>query len=384
MKIAIVEDDINMRKSLLLTLGKEKDLEVIAYKSGTEALEKLSSDIALIITDINMPKLDGIDFIKEVQKRGLDVEFIMITGNATLSRAIEGIRLGVKDFLTKPFELSALKEAIFRARRMSEAKPRKKLEPSKSKELFLASSKALDEAKNMALKAAATDISVMLQGQSGVGKEIFARYIHENSPRVKGPLLAINMAAIPENLLESELFGYEKGAFTDAVATKIGLFEAANGGSLFLDEIAEMPLMLQAKLLRALQEKSITRLGSSKAIKIDVRIISATNADMDFFLREKSFRSDLYYRLNGIVIKIAPLKDRRDEILPLAQEFLKRTVEAYSLGPKSFSKAAQEALFGYDFPGNVRELISIVERSAVLSEGELIEKADLHLEARQF
>ena len=219
-------------------------------------------------------------------------------------------------------------------------------------------------------------------GESGVGKEVFARFIHENSMRAKEAFIAINMAAIPEHLLESELFGYEKGAFTDALATKQGLFELADGGTLFLDEIGEMPLLLQAKLLRAIQEKEATRLGGSKPTSFDVRIISATNANLEEQIAQKKFREDLYYRLQTIPVKIPPLRERKEEILPIAQWKLELVIAQYSLESKNFSQEAKDALLGYEWHGNIRELLSVVERAAILSENQIVPK-DLFLESRQ-
>ena len=225
----------------------------------------------------------------------------------------------------------------------------------------------------IASKAARTDASVILLGESGVGKEVFASFIHKNSMRANKPFVAINMAAIPDNLIESELFGYEKGAFTDAQAMKMGRFEMANGGTLFLDEIAEMPYGLQSKLLRALQEKEIFRLGATKPIKIDVRLISATNVDIEKTIKEQAFRGDLYYRLNTIVVKIPPLRERKEEILPIAEKALHDSFVKYKIQPKKLSHDAQEALLEHIWQGNIRELLSVCERVAILSDGDTIE-----------
>jgi two-component system NtrC family response regulator len=234
----------------------------------------------------------------------------------------------------------------------------------------------------MASKVAVTDASVLLLGESGVGKEEFAKFIHNNSNRKDKPFVAINMSAIPENLVESELFGYEKGAFTDATSQKIGLFESANGGTLFLDEIAEMPYHLQAKLLRVLQEKEMFRLGSTKPIKLDIRIISATNKNLKTFINNGKFREDLFYRLNTIPINIPSLRQRKDDIIPIAEMVLKKVINEYSLEEKSLSKEAIDELLDYEWPGNVRELISVIERAAILSNKEIKVK-DLFLESRK-
>ncbi len=441
MNIVIVEDDINMRKSLEIALGEYEELNIKSYKSAVEALKKLSDDTDLIITDINMPKMDGLEFIKELNGK---FDVIIMTGNATLNKAIESVRLGVKDFLTKPFDVSTLYEAVKRVEALKQKTPKsiKKVETKSENNGFLATSKALEATLNIALKAARTDASVMLSGESGVGKEVFAKFIHANSPRKdaafialnmaaipenlieselfgfekgaftdaattkKGQFelangkevfakfihansprkdaafIALNMAAIPENLIESELFGFEKGAFTDAATTKKGQFELANGGTLFLDEIGEMPINLQPKLLRALQEREITRLGAIKSEKIDVRIICATNANLELAMKEGRFREDLFYRLNTIPLFIPPLRERKDEILPIAQDALDKCCKEYGFEPKNFSKAAKEELLGYDYPGNIRELISVVQRAAILSEGDEILPKDLFLQAR--
>ncbi len=381
MNLVIVEDDINMRKSLEIALGEYEEFQIKSYKSATEALKKIDSDTDLIITDINMPGIDGLEFIKACENK---YDFIIMTGNATLNRAIEAVRLGVKDFLTKPFDVETLVEAIKRAKIIREKTADKKVKKQEESQEngFFSSSEKLEQVLSLSQKAAKTDASIMLFGESGVGKEVFSRFIHENSKRSQKPFVAINMAAIPSNLIESELFGFEKGAFTDANATKIGLFEMANNGTLFLDEIGEMPYEIQAKLLRALQEREITRLGSTKSIKIDVRIISATNANLQDKIDNGEFRSDLYYRLNTVPINIPPLRERKEEILGIAQKVLENTCKEYELEMKNLSQEAQEALLEYNFPGNIRELISIVQRACILSEGSEISEQDLFLEAR--
>jgi two-component system NtrC family response regulator len=315
MKIAIVEDDINMRKSLEIALKDHEDFELKTFKNAIEALKKLDNTYDVVVTDINMPKMDGMEFIKNID---FPIDVIIMTGNATLNRTIESIRLAnVKDFLTKPFEIETLIESIKRCtkvtkiqsslvdrmfygkdRRVGSPDNRKyKIERRKQgrdkRKKFYGSSTGLEKTLNILNKASKTDATIMLLGESGVGKELFSRHIHENSPRHMHNFIAINMAAIPENLLESELFGYEKGAFTDATTPKKGLFEVAHKGTLFLDEIGEMPLSLQAKILRVLQEREIVRVGGTKPIKIDVRIISATNANIMEKIDDKLFREDL-------------------------------------------------------------------------------------------
>ncbi len=400
LKVAIVEDDINMRKSLELSLKDE--FELYTFKNPIDALKKLDESFDVIVTDINMPKMDGIEFIKSVK---FPTNFIIITGNATLNKAVESLRLGVKDFITKPFEIDALIKSIKNAVKITqieksvekrvlkdrrvglpdtrEEKIERRKKGSDKRKLFYGTSDALKSILNLLDKASMTDASILLLGESGVGKENFAKYIHQNSNRYAKVFTAINMAAIPENLLESELFGYEKGAFTDATDAKKGLFEVANGGTLFLDEIGEMPLSLQAKLLRVLQEREIVRVGGTKPIKIDIRLISATNANIEEKIANKEFREDLYYRLNTIPVKIPPLRERREEILDIAKEYLKAVCKKYNFDKKYFSKEAKEELYSYDWPGNIRELLSVVERSAILSQSDEINVSDLMLEHRK-
>ncbi len=387
MNLVVVDDDINMRKALEIALSEYEEFHITSYKSATEALKKLDDSVDLIITDINMPGIDGIEFVKQCAHK---YDFIIITGNATLNRAIEAVRLGVKDFLTKPFDIATLVTAIKRVKIINEKtaaknsqKTAEKSENKGENSEFFASSPALEKTLDLSLKAAKTDASVMLFGESGVGKELVAKFIHRNSKRADKPFVAINMAAIPANLIESELFGFEKGAFTDANATKIGLFEMANDGTLFLDEIGEMPFEIQAKLLRALQEREISRLGGTKPIKINVRIICATNANIEHKIENNAFRSDLYYRLNTIPIKIPPLRKRKEEILGIAEQVLKDTCAEYELEAKSLSKDAADTLLDYDYPGNIRELISIVQRACILSENAEISSEDLFIDSRQ-
>jgi two-component system NtrC family response regulator len=378
LKIAIVEDDINMRKSLEIAMSDYGEFEVKTFKNAKDALKNLDESYNLVITDINMPGMDGIEFVKELGGR---FQVIIMTGNATLQRAIESIHLGVKDFLLKPFDVDNLVEAIKREDKVQQLT--KKVSPvSTNSSDFLGSSESLTKILHIAQKASKTDATILLLGESGVGKEVFASYIHKNSLRAKKPFVAINMAALPENLIESELFGFEKGAFTDASEAKAGQFELANGGTLFLDEIGEMPYGVQAKLLRALQEKEIRRLGSSKSIKIDIRVVSATNANLLQKIKDGEFREDLYYRLNTIPLSIPPLRERKEEILSIAQAVCIQNTQKYGFEEKTFSPEAQTELLEYSWPGNIRELISVVERSVILSEGDEIQKNELYLEVR--
>lgn len=379
MNVVIVDDDINIRKSLELSLGNYDEFNIKSYKNAKDALKGINEDNCdIIITDINMPNMNGIEFLKKLDGK---FEAIIITGYASLGVALEAIRLGVKDFFIKTeLDIDLLVQAIKRTQK--EKKIKSKIKPTKIKNEINLCGKNLDSIKNIALKSAKSDVNILLLGESGVGKEVFAKFIHNHSNRSNEPFIAINMAALPENLLESELFGYEKGAFTDASASKMGLFELANKGSIFLDEIGDMPLSLQAKLLRAIQEKEITRLGGTKSIKIDVRFISATNANIYEKIQNHSFREDLFYRLQTIILEIPPLRERQDEIISIANSHLKEVAKAYQCGNKKLSPDTIDTLLSYKWPGNIRELLSIIERATILSEGEYITKDDLFLESR--
>lgn len=378
MNIVIVDDDINLRKSLELSLSEYSEFKIKSYRNAKEALKHIDDTCDLIITDINMPGMDGIEFLKKLNCK---YPAIIITGYASIKIAINAIRIGVKDFFIKTeLDIDLLVQAIKRSQKEQIIKS--KASPKKVVSKIELNGKNIQSTKNLALKSAKSEVNVLLLGESGVGKEVFAKFIHEHSQRANNPFIAINMAALPENLLESELFGYEKGAFTDANNVKIGLFEVANGGSIFLDEIGEMPLQLQAKLLRAIQEKEITRLGGTKNIKINVRFISATNANIENKIANHSFREDLFYRLQTIPIRIPPLRERKDEIIDIANKHLQTTLEMYKCGNKKLSKEAMDYLLKYDWPGNIRELLSIIERAAILSDTENITKDDLFLDSR--
>ena len=392
MKIAIVEDDINMRKSLEQVL-KSKAYQIVAYKNPKEALKHIDSSIDMIITDINMPQMNGIEFLKALDNNQHNhYDTIVITAHASLQYAIEALRLGAKDFITKPFDMPVLIDAIERVNKLNSTlkthvnKPKMGKKEGRNTD-FIAPSPALQQVLKMVDKVATTKANILLLGESGVGKEVFANYIHKlytshhNVP--KAPFVPVNMAALPETLLESELFGYEKGAFTDAKEAKAGKFEQANGGTLFLDEIGEMPIHLQAKLLRAIQEKEIHRLGSSKGIKVEVRILSATNVSLPEKIKKGEFREDLFYRLNTVPIDIPPLRERQEEIMPIAEHILQQTITEYELSKRSFSKEAREKLLSYAWYGNIRELIAIITRAALISEQEEISEQDLGLQGRE-
>jgi two-component system NtrC family response regulator len=388
MNIALIEDDINLRKSLEGFFATQKEFNLKVFKNAKDALKGLNDSTELIITDINMGKgMDGIELLKELDGK---YESIVITGNATIQRTIDAMRYGAKDFIQKPFEPETLIKAIKRSLKAQQiirkvtsenTSNNTSKEHQGSNKEFFGTSKNLEKSLSMVRKVACTNASVLLLGESGVGKELFANYVHNQSDRKNKPFIAINMAAIPDTLLESELFGFEKGAFTDAKESRAGKFEEADGGTIFLDEIGEMPMNLQAKLLRVLQEKEVTKIGSSKPTKIDIRVVSATNANLQTHIKNGDFREDLYYRLNTIPINIAPLRERTDEILEIAQKTLENTCKKYSLENKNFSDNAKQELLKYNWPGNIRELVSVVERATLLSD-EIIEKENLFLEPR--
>ncbi|RAX57052.1 AAA family ATPase [Helicobacter monodelphidis] len=387
MKIAIIEDDINMRKGLEIALSEYPEFQIISFKNAKDALKKLDDSYELIVTDINMPGMDGIEFLEHLNGK---YEAIIITGNATLNKAVESIRLGVKDFLIKPFEIETLVQAIKRSAKVQKVQSEQQqnhITATKKEEgsagNFIAVSPAFEKVLKIVSKAATTDASILLLGESGVGKEVLAQHIHQSSTRAKAPFIAINMAAIPDNLLESELFGYEKGAFTDATEGRAGKFEAANGGTIFLDEIGEMPLALQAKILRVLQEKEVVRLGSSKPIKVEFRIVSATNANIQEKIKRQEFREDLFFRLQTIPVNIPPLRERKEEIIPICEWKLSEVCEQYGFPLKKISQKAQTDLLNYAWYGNIRELLSVIERAVILSENTEILSEDLFLNSRE-
>ena len=382
MKIAIVEDDASYRKSLELFFKDYEQYTIVGFRNAKVALEKLDDSFDLVVSDISMAKMNGLEFIKALDGR---FETIVITANPSIKYAIEALRLGVKDFLMKPFEPDTLIEAIERSRIIADFhKKNPVVKPSEDKDKLANISPSLEEAYTLAKRCSPTTASVLLMGESGVGKEVFSNYIHKNSTRANKPFIAINMAAIPESLIESELFGCEKGAYTGADKARAGKFEEANSGTIFLDEIGEMPKDLQSKLLRALQEKEVMRLGGNKPIKVDVRVISATNQNMFKAVQEGKFREDLFYRLNTIPINIPPLRERKEEILQIAEKTLAAKCELYGFNEKYFSEEARQTLLHYAWPGNIRELISVCERSAIMSyDNKEVSKKDLFIEERE-
>ena len=359
-KILIVDDEpriLLLMKSLL----KANGYEVETAKDGPSALEAVrAGGVQIVVTDLRMQPMDGLTLFREIQAVNDAVPVILLTAYASVETAIEAMKGGIFDYLTKPFKvdemLACLKRAEEKARASATTAAAGGDEPLRYRfENFIASSPAMNEVCETIAKVAPTAATVLINGESGTGKEVVARAIHKSSTRAGRPWVAVNCAAIPENLLESEMFGHVKGAFTGAVSDKEGLFEAANGGTLFLDEISSMPLILQGKFLRALQEREIRRVGDTRSIPVDVRVVAASNANLEEAVVKGTFRSDLFYRLAVIMIDIPPLRERKEDVLPLARHFLAEEVGKGKPAP-AIGEAAANALLAYDWPGNVREL----------------------------
>jgi two-component system nitrogen regulation response regulator GlnG len=375
-KVLIVDDDESVRWVLKKSLEKEGIATALA-KDGSEALARMKEDnIAVVLMDIRMPGMGGFEALEKIQAEGRNVSVIIMTAQATMQNAIEAMRRGAYDYITKPFDLDEVNILVRKAmdvRRLSlevdalRAEVREKYEGG-----LVGNTPAMQEIYKTIGRVAESDATVLIHGESGTGKELVARAVHYHSKRAGRPFVAVNSAAIPSELLESELFGHERGAFTGAVARKIGKFEAAAGGTIFLDEIGDMNLALQGKLLRVLQEKEFERVGGTEPIKTDVRVIAATHQNLEKAVREKRFREDLFYRLNVIQINIPPLRKRKDDIIPLAEYF----VQKYQQGPGGVKKVLTpetlKILKAYDWPGNVRELENAVQRAITLSQGDKI------------
>ncbi|MFV9614534.1 MAG: sigma-54-dependent transcriptional regulator [Gammaproteobacteria bacterium] len=367
--ILIVDDDPSLRDVLSKTLSME-NFQVEIAEDGNHALKILqhNKDIVLVLSDVQMQPMNGHELLKNCKKLFPELAVVLMTAYGTIENAVNAMHDGAVDYLVKPFEYKTLIEMVERIiRPVNEV----------NSGLIAVDEKSVQLSK-VAKKVAATEVTVMLTGESGVGKEVVSRYIHQNSLRANGPFIAINCAAIPENMLESVLFGYEKGAYTGAYKSNSGKFEQAQGGTILLDEITEMDLGLQAKLLRVLQEREVERLGGSKVIPLDVRILATTNRDIHQLVAEGGFREDLFYRLNVFPINIQPLSERSDDILPLANKIL----NDYSADAEKivFSLSAQRMLKAHSWPGNIRELDNVVQRALILKTGCFIEGADIQFE----
>ncbi|MBF0558943.1 MAG: sigma-54-dependent Fis family transcriptional regulator [Nitrospirae bacterium] len=352
-QVLIIDDEVDMALALSESL-KRCSFDPVVYHNPEEVLASCNiKDFSLVITDMKMPKMNGIQFLQEIRKRNIFVPVIVITGFGTVENAVDAMKLGATDYIMKPFSFDSLRQVIDR------------ILPTDDSEI-VAESSEMKNLLSIAKEIAKSDITVLLSGESGTGKEIMARFIHHNSLRAERPFIAINCAAISENLLESELFGHEKGAFTGAIDRRMGKFEVANRGTLLLDEISEMAYPLQAKLLRAIQEREIDRIGGRMPIPVDVRVIATTNCDLLAEVKKGRFREDLYYRLNVFPLKLPPLRERTDDIIPMAEFFLKKL--SSKMGKHfSLSEELKAYLFGRPWEGNARELENFIYRTAVIS-----------------
>jgi two-component system response regulator HydG len=380
--LLVADDDPGLRESLERTLTRE-GYRVVLASDGRAALERVQAGgVDLIVTDLRMPGLTGLELLRAAKAIMPDVDVILLTAFGTVEEAVKAMKDGAYDFLTKPFRreqlIKLVDKALERRDLIEQNKALKKqLEDIRAKGQMIGSSPAYRRMLSLVEQVADSSATILIQGESGAGKELVARTIHERSGRRNGPFVAVNCAALPENLLESELFGYEKGAFTGAAGRKDGRFELANGGTLFLDEVADLSLVTQPKILRVLQEGEIERLGGTRTIQVDVRIVAATNQDLSDMVKEKRFREDLYYRLNVITVRVPPLRERHEDIRLLAQHYLR--VYAAKNGRKldGFSNEALERLESYRWPGNVRELENLIERMVLLARKDRIDAEDL-------
>ncbi|MCX2678568.1 sigma-54 dependent transcriptional regulator [Galbibacter sp. EGI 63066] len=377
-KILVIEDEAAIRRVLVKILTEENSkYEVEEAEDGLEGVEKIKKqDFDLVLCDIKMPKMDGVEVLEATGKIKPELPFVMISGHGDLETAVNTMRMGAYDYISKPPDLNRLLNTVRNALDKKELvveNKRLKKKVSKNYEM-VGESKSITLIKEMIEKVADTNARVMITGPNGTGKELVAHWLHQKSERSKGPMVEVNCAAIPSELIESELFGHVKGAFTSAVKDRAGKFEAANGGTIFLDEIGDMSLSAQAKVLRALQENKISRVGSDKDIKVDVRVVAATNKDLKKEIEDGKFREDLYHRLAVILIDVPPLNDRRDDIPLLIEHFAKKIASEQGNAQKKFTTKAVKLLQEYDWTGNVRELRNVVERLIILSGKEVSEK----------
>ena len=369
MKILVIDDERSIRNTLKEILEYE-NYKVETIESGKQALKLIEkNDFDLVFCDIKMPEMDGIEVLKEIEKLKPEIPVIMISGHGNIETAVESIKFGAYDFIQKPLDLNrilvTIKNATDKTALVAETKVLKK-KVSKKYEM-IGESEQIIKVKEMIEKVAPTDARVLITGSNGTGKEVVARWIYEKSNRAKAPFIEVNCAAIPSELIESELFGHEKGAFTSAHKQRKGKFEQANGGTIFLDEIGDMSLSAQAKVLRALQENKISRVGSDKDIKVDVRVIAATNKNLRQEIDNKKFREDLYHRLSVIIISVPDLNDRRDDIPLLVNHFISQICKEQGIKEKSIDKKAIAKLKEYNWTGNIRELRNVIERLVILS-----------------
>lgn len=372
-KILIIEDD-NKIRAILKEILEEKEHEVHEAADGAEGFKKLEQgNYDLCICDIKMPKMDGLEVLEKAKEAGIASNFIIISAHGTIDVAVEAVKKGAFDFLQKPFDLGrleiTLRNALDKTNLVKETKTLKKKISKKFD--MVGESEPIAAVKEMIEKVAPTDARVLVNGPNGSGKELVARWIHEKSKRADGPLVEVNCAAIPSELIESELFGHEKGSFTSAIKQRLGKFELAEGGTLFLDEIGDMSLSAQAKVLRALQENKITRVGGDKEISVNVRVVAATNKDLRKEIEESRFREDLYHRLSVIVIKVPALNDRKEDIPLLVDKFLLDIADEYGAKKKTIQAKALTQLKDHNWTGNIRELRNVVERLVIMSGDEI-------------
>jgi len=383
-RILVVDDEASQRE-LVSGYLKKQGFEVFTAAGGEPALELFrQAPMELILTDQSMPGLSGLELLKAARAINPETQVIVMTAYGNVETAVEAMKGGAADYLTKPLHLEELRQKIQRIveqhRLYAENRAlREELRSRHRIEGIIGESGQMVEVISLVRRVAASEATVLIRGESGTGKELIAKAIHYASPRAARPLVRVNCAALPENLLESELFGHEKGSFTGAIANRKGRFELADTGTLFLDEIGDLPLHLQAKLLRVLQEREFERVGSSQPIKVNVRILSATHRDLESLMRAGQFREDLYYRLNVVTLLVPPLRERRQDLPALMDHFLKLFATKNGKTLRGFSREARDALLRYDYPGNVRELENVIERAVVLSRGDLIGRGDLPL-----
>ena len=377
-KILVIEDEAAIRRVLVKILSEEsKSYEVEAADDGLIGLEMIkNTDYDLVLCDIKMPKMDGVEVLEAVKKIKPETAMVMISGHGDLDTAVKTMRMGAFDYISKPPDLNRLLNTVRNALDNTElVVENKRLKKKVSKKYeMIGKSEAISHIKEMVDKVAQTDARVFITGPNGTGKELVAHWIHQKSQRAKGPMIEVNCAAIPSELIESELFGHVKGAFTSANKDRAGKFEAANGGTIFLDEIGDMSLTAQAKVLRALQESKVQRVGSDKDIKVDVRVVAATNKDLKKEISEGNFREDLYHRLAVILIKVPALNDRRDDIPLLIHHFSGKIAREQGVAEKKFSNSAIKLLQEYDWTGNIRELRNVIERLIILGSNEISEQ----------